>query len=151
VIGALADDGRQLAFDVELAHDLRIDHGLARAGDGIVILGEDVRHRRSDDLLAAAGALLAQFVEMPEIIASAHEDLAGARHRRLQVGVLQCNASIPPLAALERLDRFARRRHRGLARRQERRHVVGDSFGSRKQRVEMHNRVVDDRANSHDA
>ena len=49
------------------------------------------------------------------------------------------------------LDRFARRCHRGLARRQERRHVVGDSFGSRKQPVEMHDRVADDRANSNDA
>ena len=44
---------------------------------------------------------------MTEVIPAAHENLAGARHRRLQVGVLQCNASIAPLAALERLDRFA--------------------------------------------
>jgi hypothetical protein len=108
-----------------------------------------MRHRRRDDLFAAARALLAQLVQVPEIVAATHENLARPRHWRLQVGVLQRKGGIPPLAALECVDRLPRRRHRRLARRQEAGHIVGDALGCGQQGIEMHDLVVDDGANSH--
>jgi hypothetical protein len=116
-----------------------------------VVLREDVRHRRRDDLFAASRALLTQFVQVPEIVAATHENLARPRHRRLQVGVPQRDGSIPPLAALECVDRFPRRRHRRLTRRQEGGHIVGDALDRGQQGVEMHDLVVDDGTDCHAA
>jgi hypothetical protein len=58
-------------------------------------------------------------------------------------------AASRPSPRLNASTRFPRRRQRALARRQERRHIVGDALGCGQQGIEMHDLVVDDGANSH--